>query len=235
MTIPHSKSRSFELFNAIAGRYDFINSVLSFGMHNGWRHKMCQKLPQLGQIEGLDLATGTGDVAIEMVNDPRVVSVTGLDMSEGMIAHGVEKLKDKGLTDKIELVHGDAQEIPFEDASFDSVTMSFGIRNVPDASKCLRDAFRVLKPGGRMIVMEFALPKNKLFRGLHLFYLRNMLPVVGKVLSGHDVAYRYLNETIEEFPYGDDFVNLMTKAGFKNAGFDALSFGIVNLYWGDKV
>ena len=235
MTIPHSKSKSFELFNAIAGRYDFINSVLSFGLHNGWRHKMCQKIPQLPEIRGLDLATGTGDVAIEMVKNPAVKKVVGLDMSKGMISKGVEKLASKGLTDRIELIHGDAQNIPFDKASFDLVTMSFGIRNVPDASQCLKDAFRVLKPGGRMIVMEFALPRNKLFRGLHLFYLRNLLPIVGRLLSGHDIAYRYLNETIEQFPYGDAFVGLMNDAGFKNSRFEALSFGIVNLYWGDKV
>lgn len=235
MTIPHSKSRSFELFNAIAGRYDFINSVLSFGLHNGWRHKMCQKIPKLSEVRGLDLATGTGDVAIEMVKNPAVKKVVGLDMSEGMISKGVEKLGIKGLTNRIELIHGDAQNIPFDQASFDVVTMSFGIRNVPDASQCLKDAFRVLKPGGRMIVMEFALPKNKLFRALHLFYLRNLLPIVGRLLSGHDIAYRYLNETIEQFPYGDAFVGLMEDAGFKNSRFEALSFGIVNLYWGDKV
>lgn len=185
-------------------------------------------------MRALDLATGTGDVAISLLKNTGVSQVQGLDMSEGMIAEGQVKLKDLQMDHQIQLHHGDAQAIPYPDDSFDVVTISFGIRNVADVSKCLREGQRVLRAGGRMLVLEFALPENKPFRGLHLWYLRNILPKLGKVLTGHDVAYKYLNETIEEFPYGQNFSRLMDEAGFSSTGYQSLSAGIVNLYWGDK-
>lgn len=234
MALPHSKSESFQLFNAIAKRYDFVNSVLSLGLHHSWRRSLCEKVPAGGKLRALDLATGTGDVAISLVKNTAVRDVQGIDMSEGMINEGRIKLKSLHLSDNIELSLGDAQAIPYDDASFDVATISFGIRNVANVPQCLSETLRVLKPGGRMLVLEFALPQNGAFRSLHLWYLRNVLPKLGKVLTGHDVAYKYLNETIEEFPYGENFSQLMTDAGFVNTGFQSLSAGIVNLYWGDK-
>lgn len=234
MTLSYSKTESFKLFNDIAGRYDLINSILSFGLHYGWRRLIRKTLPRREDIAVLDLATGTGDVAIELSKAKNVSKVDGLDMSIGMVEEGRKKLASKGLDNKIRLSVGDAQSLPFEDNSYDAVTISFGIRNIPDVPKCLKECRRVLKPGGRLIILEFALPSSKLVRAGHLFYLRNILPKIGKALSGNDVAYTYLNETIEEFPYGEAFTSLMRDSGLENNRYEELTGGIVNIYWGDK-
>jgi len=234
MTISHSKTESFELFNAIATRYDFINSVLSLGLHAGWRREIRARLPQRHDMKVLDLATGTADVALELIKNPRVKKVSGLDLSREMVRIGQQKVTARKLDHRIELGIGDAQDITHNDCEFDAVTISFGIRNVPDVEKCLRECYRVLKPEGRLLILEFSLPPSKLMRSLHLFYLRRILPKIGRLLSGHQVAYSYLNETIEEFPHSEAFVRLIEQAGFDEASFKRLSFGIVNLYWGDK-
>jgi demethylmenaquinone methyltransferase/2-methoxy-6-polyprenyl-1,4-benzoquinol methylase len=234
MTLPHAKSESYRIFDAIAGRYDIINTVLSGGLHRLWRRAIRRALPTRARMKILDLATGTADVALELVKHPEVEAVTGLDLSVGMISLGREKVAARGLGQRIQLEVGDAQRLPYAAESFDAVTMSFGIRNVPDVEACLREIHRVLKPGGRGLILEFALPSSAVIRAGHLFYLRRILPHIGRMLSGHATAYSYLNQTIEEFPYGSAFVTLMRKAGFKQAGFHSLSLGIVNLYWGDK-
>ncbi|MBC7530113.1 MAG: bifunctional demethylmenaquinone methyltransferase/2-methoxy-6-polyprenyl-1,4-benzoquinol methylase UbiE [Oligoflexus sp.] len=234
MTLPYAKSDSYKIFDSIAGRYDLINTVLSLGLHRIWRREMRRKLPVHSEQIVLDLATGTADVAIELVKDVRIDKVVGVDMSEGMIGIGRVKLRKMGLNNRIQLQVGDAQKLSYTANQFDAATMSFGIRNVPDVNACLSEIYRVLKPGGRGLILEFALPSSKVMRALHLFYLRKILPLVGRVLSGHGTAYTYLNQTIEEFPYGENFVALMRKAGFQNATHRSLTFGIVNLYWGDK-
>lgn len=235
MTLPYAKSDSYKIFDSIAGRYDVINTVLSGGLHRIWRKELRRKIPDRSEQIVLDLATGTADVAIELIKDPRVAKVVGVDLSEGMIAIGRSKLKKLGHDDRIQLHVGDAQNLSYTAAQFDAATMSFGIRNVPDVEACLREIHRVLKPGGRGLVLEFALPRPTVLRKLHLFYLRRILPVIGRAMSGHGTAYTYLNQTIEEFPYGEDFVVLMKRAGFTNAQHASLTFGIVNLYWGDKI
>lgn len=234
MTLPYAKGDSYKIFDSIAGRYDLINTVLSLGLHRIWRKELRRKLLKHSDQIILDLATGTADVAIELTKDARITKVVGVDMSEGMIAIGRSKLRKLGLDDQIHLQVGDAQKLTYTANQFDAATMSFGIRNVPDVSACLREIYRVLTPGGRGLILEFALPRSRILRGLHLFYLRKILPFVGRIMSGHGSAYTYLNQTIEDFPYGDDFVALMRDAGFQNAGHRSLTFGIVNLYWGDK-
>ncbi len=235
MSLPHAKSESYRIFDAIAGRYDLINSVLSFGLHRLWRRAIRRSLPSRPGLTVLDLATGTADVALELIRSPRVDRVTGLDMSQGMIALGRDKVQARGLSQKISLEVGDAQRLPYAAASFDAITMSFGIRNVPDVLACLKEMHRVLKPNGRTLILEFALPQSRIVRAGHLFYLRHVLPAIGRMLSGHATAYTYLNQTIEEFPYGQDFTALLQKAGFEKVQFKNLSFGIVNLYRGDKL
>ena len=234
MELSHSKSDSFKIFDNIAKKYDFINSVLSFGLHGVWRRKLSWMLPRVRDMKVLDLATGTADVAIELVNNENVVHVDGLDMSKGMVEVGRKKLQDLGLDSKIKLHIGDAQNIPFEDEQYNAVTMSFGIRNVPSPLKCLQDSFRVLKKDGRVLILEFGLPSSKIVRAGHLFYLRHILPIIGNRLSGSSFAYTYLNETIETFPYGDNFVEIMKEAGFSHTNYQKLLFGGVNLYWGIK-
>lgn len=235
MSLPYAKSDSYKIFDAIAGRYDVINTVLSGGLHRLWRKELRRKLPENTDQIILDLATGTADVAIELSKDSRVAKIVGVDLSEGMIAVGRHKLKKIGLDHLIQLHVGDAQKLTYTNDQFDAVTMSFGIRNVPDVSACLHEIHRVLKPSGRALILEFALPNSRLMRKLHLFYLRRILPIIGRAMSGHGTAYTYLNQTIEEFPYGEGFVDLMRKAGFANARHLPLTFGIVNLYWGDKL
>ena len=234
MTGLHSKAESFQIFDSIANRYDFINSVLSFGLHGRWRRALLAYLPKRTQLRALDLATGTGDVALMLIQSPAVESVDGVDMSEGMLAIGRNKIADRGLQHRITMRRGDAQKIDAIAESYDVVTISFGIRNVASVEACMRESLRVLRPGGRMLVLEFGLPEARWLRRLHLFYLRNVLPQIGRLISGHSYAYKYLNETIEEFPYGLKFVALLKKAGFADAGFKRLTFGSVHLYWGEK-
>lgn len=234
MELSHSKSDSFKIFDNIASKYDFINSVLSFGLHGVWRRRLAWMLPRTTNMKVLDLATGTADVAIELVNNENVTFVDGLDMSKGMVGVGREKLVELGLDDKIKLHIGDAQDIPFEDDQYNAVTMSFGIRNVSSPLKCLQEAHRVLKADGRVLVLEFGLPSSNIVKAGHLFYLRNILPIIGNRLSGSTFAYTYLNETIETFPYGDDFKAIMKEAGFKHSNYQKLLFGGVHLYWGIK-
>ncbi len=235
MALPYAKSESSRAFDAIARRYDLINTVLSGGLHRLWRKALRRELPHRSKQVVLDLATGTADVAIELSKDPKVSKIFGVDLSEGMLAVGRTKVAKLGLEGKIQLHTGDAQQLTYSGEQFDAVTMSFGIRNVPDVPQCLREIHRVLKPSGRALILEFGLPRSHLIRALHLFYLRHFLPRIGQALSGHGTAYSYLNQTIEQFPYGQDFVRLMKDAGFQRAGHRSLTFGIVNLYWGEKV
>lgn len=234
MAISSPKSESVELFNAIAPRYDFINSILSLGLHNGWRRQLLARLPQRHPIQVLDLATGTADVPLELVKSPRVQKVVGIDMSKKMVRIGRQKVAEKNLAHRVKLRVGDAQKIPFKDCRFDAVTMAFGIRNVADVSRCLFECYRVLKPEGRLLILEFSMPPSPTMRIAHLCYLRYMLPRIGQLLSGNELAYQYLNESIQDFPHGNGFIEHIEKAGFDEAGYKALSCGVVNLYWGDK-
>lgn len=234
MTLSTRKNESYKIFDEIAHTYDFLNHFLSFGIDLYWRKKFLKNLPEKDSITVLDLATGTGDVPIVLTTDSRVKKVTGIDRSKEMVARGNFKIIKKKLSQKVNLEIGDGVDIPFPDNSFDLVTISFGIRNFPDPQKSLKNIYRVLKPGGRVLIMEFALPKNWLVRKTYFFYFRNILPFLGNLLSGHKDAYSYLNKTVEDFPYGESFKDWMDKSGFSNTWFKNFTFGIVNLYKGDK-
>ncbi len=232
--ISERKKESYKIFNEIASTYDFLNHTLSFGIDIYWRNKLLKHLPQKESINALDLATGTGDVALTLVKDARVKKVTGLDLSKGMIDVGIEKVKQRKLDKKIFLMLGDGVTIPAADTSFDLTTISFGIRNFSDPQKSLFDIYRVLKNDGRLMVMEFAIPTNPLVRAIYFFYFRYLLPKIGNLVSKHKDAYTYLNKSVEDFPYGDEFLALMKNAGFKNLKKQSLTFGIAMLYIGDK-
>lgn len=234
MQIPLSKKDSFKIFDDIAIKYDSINTILSFGTHHIWRKKVRKNLPDMDSIKVLDLATGTGDVAFELLKHDKVNHVTGLDLSQEMLKVAVQKAKNKKVSDKVTFLNGNACQLPFAENSFEAATMAFGIRNVPDVNKCLSEIHRILKPGGKVLILEFSIPKNPVVRFLHLGYLRKILPFIGNLLSGHKFAYSYLNKTIETFPYRSDFVKKMNESGFKQAGYIDFTFGIVNLYWGLK-
>jgi demethylmenaquinone methyltransferase/2-methoxy-6-polyprenyl-1,4-benzoquinol methylase len=229
------KKESYKIFDEIARSYDFLNHFLSFGIDFYWRKKFLGALPNLKRIKALDLATGTGDVPVVLVKDNRVTKVIGIDRSKGMVEIGRKKIAEKKLSHKVSLEIGDGVEIPFEDQSFDLVTISFGIRNFSDHKKSMQNIFRVLKPGGKVLIMEFSLPKNRLVRSLYFFYFRNILPKIGNLLSGHGDAYTYLNKTVEDFPYGQEFAGHLTEAGFKNVSHKSYTFGISTLYQGEKL
>lgn len=231
-----NKSKTWLMFDRIASTYDPLNRVLSMGIDNSWRKKVGRYLPENPSIDLLDLATGTGDQLIALCRqDARIASAVGMDMSEGMLAIGREKLNKLTLKQPAELLTGDATEIPAEDNSFDAVTISFGIRNVEDVSRALKEMYRVLRPGGRALILEFALPSNALFRSLYLLYFRRILPWIGSKVSGDKQAYSYLNQSVEAFPYGDEFCQLMRDAGFQGVVANPLTLGVSMIYQGDKV
>lgn len=235
MTLTTRKNESYKIFDEIANTYDFLNHFLSFGIDLYWRKKFLKNLPGGGSLLALDLATGTGDVAILLAAEQRIKKITGIDRSKEMVALGNFKVIKKNLSHKINLDIGDGVEVPFPDNSFDLVTISFGIRNFSDPQKSLQNIYRVLKPGGRVLIMEFALPKNWLIRKTYFFYFRNILPFLGNLLSGHKDAYSYLNKTVEDFPHGENFMSWMINAGFAYTSFEKFTFGVVNLYRGDKI
>lgn len=228
------KKESYKIFDEIAKTYDFLNHFLSLGIDIYWRKKFIKDLPNIQNIKALDLATGTGDVPLVLIKDSKVDTVKGVDLSKEMMAIGKVKVANKGLSDKIDFQVGDGVSIPCNDTSFDLVTISFGIRNFSDPSKSLRDIMRVLKPGGRCMIMELSIPKSQIIKFIYITYFRKVLPFLGNLLSRHKDAYSYLNQTVEDFPYGQEFEDLMIDAGFKNTRRQTLTFGIATLYIGDK-
>ncbi len=228
------------MFDAISPRYDLLNRLLSFGLDVYWRRQLARFLPEnvAGTACGmslLDLATGTADVLLTLLkNNPRIRAGFGIDLADKMLDIGRRKVAREGFEGRISLQHGDARQIPYNDKTFDVVTMAFGIRNVEEPAVVLREMRRVLKPGGRALILEFSLPHNRILRAAHLFYLRSVVPAIGGLVSGHSEAYRYLNQTIERFPCGAAFCAIMQDAGFQNVNAHPLMGGIATIYVGEK-
>jgi demethylmenaquinone methyltransferase / 2-methoxy-6-polyprenyl-1,4-benzoquinol methylase len=229
-----SREHVAEMFDQIAHRYDLLNRLLSFGRDIAWRKQFVKQLPAANELRVLDLATGTADVLLTLGRDARIGSGAGLDMSTGMLRYAAQKLTSAGYAERFPLVLGDAGCLGIQSGQFDVVTISFGIRNVSRFEEALREMHRVLKPGGHALIMEFSIPANPYFRPLYLFYLRHILPRLGGLLSGDPYAYRYLNQTIETFPYGAAFCEIMKKTGFTEVESHPLTFGIATLYAGHK-
>ncbi len=225
----------YRMFDRIASRYDLVNRLLSFGQDIRWRKKLARLLPRKQSQSILDLATGTGDVLLSLVKYSKNIKFgIGLDMSAKMLAEARRKLPGSTIADNLSLVRADATSIPCCDNSFDVVTIAFGIRNVTDVKKSLSEMHRVLNESGKVLILEFSLPPNRLIRNLHLFYLRYLLPAIGGLISGDKAAYHYLNKTIESFPYGSDFLMLLDEAGFKFTKAHPLTFGVATIYEGEK-
>ncbi len=225
------------MFDRIAHRYDLLNRLLSFRQDVVWRNKLARFLPQRNNLAVLDVATGTGDVLISLLKKSpknKIAQSIGIDMSQKMLEFGREKLKRLKLDDKIELRHGNATDIQFDENTFDAATISFGIRNVNDLDLGIRNLYRVLKKEGRVLILEFSLPENIIMKKLYLFYFRKILPFIGGIISGDSYAYNYLNQSVESFPYGDDFCAVLERNGFKNVKYHTLTFGIASIYQGDK-
>ncbi len=229
-----SRENVHRMFDRIAPRYDLLNHLLSFNRDKVWRRRMATMLPVRPDLKLLDLATGTGDQLLALYDSGKIVSGVGIDPAEKMLAIGREKIARRSLGDKLSLVVGAGESIPCADKSFDVVTISFGIRNVTDVPTALREMHRVLKPDGRALILEFSLPKSRLIRAGYLFYFRHILPTLGGWISGDKEAYRYLNKTVESFPYGDQFAKLMREAGFDGVKATPLTFGVASIYCGDK-
>jgi demethylmenaquinone methyltransferase/2-methoxy-6-polyprenyl-1,4-benzoquinol methylase len=225
----------WKMFDRMAPRYDLINHLISFGRDRSWRQKVASLLPPYSHQRVLDLATGTADQLLFIFEKSRRVrSAVGIDLSRKMIEIGRRKIEMRGISGNISLIVGSAMDIPADDNQFDAVTVSFGIRNVTDVSGALLEMYRVLKPAGRLLVLESSLPQNRLMRGLCLFYLRHIMPRVGGLLFRDLNAFRYLNDTIETFPSGEAFCDMLKSAGFTALAVHPITFGVVTIYQGDK-
>lgn len=231
VTVPSVRPGSGEFFDAIAKRYDLLNRVLSMGIDRGWRRRTVRSLALRPGMRVLDLATGTGDLAIEIARSCKGVEVVGLDPSRGMLDIGREKVRARGLEDRVRLIEGDAQSLPFEAAEFDAITIAFGIRNVPDRALALREMARVGKPGARIGILELGEPRSGILGPLARFHIRVLVPRIGALLSGAR-EYRYLQASIAAFPAPDAFAATMRESGLADARADALTFGVCHLYSG---
>lgn len=227
------KEQIAAMFNSISGKYDFLNHFLSLGIDVLWRKRAVRLLKKHQPKLILDIATGTGDFAIEALSlNPE--KIIGVDISEGMLSVGREKLIKKNLTNKIELLSGDSEILPFDDNFFDAVIVSFGVRNFENLEKGLSDMLRVLKPGGKVVILEFSKPKSFPFKQIYQFYFQWILPKIGKLISKNHAAYTYLPDSVEAFPDGDDFLNILNKIGFQKNQCTPLTLGISSIYSGSK-
>lgn len=223
------------MFDAIAGRYDLLNTVLSGGLDRYWRRRALASLQLTGRERLLDVCAGTADVAIGAARRTRgAARVVGVDFSGSMLAHGLTKVRAAGLSARVQLVRGDAMALPVADASVDAATIAFGIRNVQHPDAAARELMRVLKPGGRLAILEFGTPSNPIFAPIYEWYSRNVLPRIGRAVSRHDAAYTYLPESIGAFAYGAQFAQLLRAAGFSQVVARPMMFGAVYLYTGAK-
>jgi demethylmenaquinone methyltransferase/2-methoxy-6-polyprenyl-1,4-benzoquinol methylase len=223
-----------EMFDSIAGRYDFLNHFLSAGIDKGWRKKGIKELQSIHPKTILDVATGTGDLAITANTILHPDKITGIDISQGMLELGRKKIKALNLDDKIELAQGDSETINYRDSSFDAIIVAFGVRNFENLEKGLSEMFRVLKPGGKVSIIECTVPKNFLLRGLYKFYMFTIVPAFGKLFASNGKAYKYLNNSVQAFPNRQAFLSIMNKAGFKNVYYKSLSLGVCCIYCGSK-
>lgn len=218
-----------EMFNDISGRYDLLNHLLSFGVDRRWRRRLIRRLNSDTEMALLDVATGTGDLAIAAALRTRA-TITATDIAEKMMDAGRRKVERKGLSERITFQRAEAEELPFPDDSFDAAMVAFGVRNFWDLEKGLSEIRRVLKSGGKLLVLEFSMPRNRLVRLIYRTYFGKVLPLIGRLISKHPDAYNYLPDSVQQFPYGDALVGLLKTAGFVNADYQSLSGGIAMLY-----
>jgi len=223
------KEQVAEMFDNISHRYDFLNHFLSLGIDKLWRKKAVKILSAIQPKVILDVATGTGDFAIESLS-LKPTEVVGIDISQGMLDKGIVKVKKNGQEDIIELKYGDSEDIPFEDSYFDAITVAFGVRNFENLEKGLTEMKRVLKTGGMVVVLEFSKPKAFPIKQIYNIYFHKVLPGIGKLVSKDASAYTYLPESVEAFPEGKEFEDILKKVGFQYKSTHPLFFGISSIY-----
>lgn len=227
------KEQMARMFNNISHRYDFLNHLLSLGIDKIWRKIAISFLKPLNPQFILDVATGTGDFAIQaMALNPQ--KVIGIDISEGMLSMGRKKIENLKLSQKVELCAGDSENLQFGENTFDAVTVGFGVRNFENLEKGLSEILRVMKPGAMLVVLEFSKPRKFPMRQMYNFYFKNILPALGRLISNDKSAYTYLPESVEAFPDGTDFENILKKVGFKETACKPLTFGISSIYTARK-
>ena len=227
------KEQVTQMFDTISENYDGLNRVISFGIDIRWRKKVLALVAAKNPDTILDIATGTGDLAILMAKTS-ARTIIGLDLSAGMLEVGKKKISEKHLTDKIEMVLGDSENIPYNDNHFDAITVSFGIRNFETLEKGLSEILRVLKPNGIFVILETSVPEKTPYKQGYAFYTKNILPLIGKIFSKDDVAYGYLSESASVFPYGEKLNNILKKIGFIEVTANPQTFGVATIYTASK-
>ena len=228
------KEQVADMFDNIAYRYDFLNRFLSVGIDIQWRKKAIHQLKEKKPKYILDVATGTADVAIMTARILQPDKIVGIDISDGMLNFGRKKVKAAGLENLVELLNGDSETIKFDDDSFDAVTVAFGVRNFQQLEKGLSEIRRVLKPGGKLVVLEFSKPKAPVIKQVYNVYMNIVAPGIGKLFSKNRNAYKYLDESIKKFPEGKNFTTILDQLGYTNTYCKPLSFGICSIYCGEK-
>ena len=227
------KEQVTKMFDTISKNYDGLNRVISFGIDIKWRKKVVEILKKEQPQSILDIATGTGDLAIALVKTG-AKKIVGLDISPGMLAVGKEKVTDKKLDSTIEMVVGDSEKLTFEDNSFDAVTVSFGVRNFETLNTGMAEILRVLKPNGTLVVLETSVPTKTPYKQGYNFYTKNILPLIGKLFSKDDSAYGYLSESASVFPHGENFNNILREIGFIDVTNKPQTFGVASIYVAKK-
>ena len=227
------KEQVTKMFDTISGEYDGLNRVISFGIDVKWRKKVVNIVKESSPNTILDIATGTGDLAIALAST-NANKIIGLDISSGMLEVGKQKVTKKGLENRIEMVWGDSENMPFEDNAFDAITVAFGIRNFETLENGLKEILRVLKPGGRFVILETSVPTKTPYRQGYGFYTKYILPIIGRVFSKDKSAYRYLSESASVFPHGEALNNILRKIGFINVEDFPQTFGVATIYVSSK-
>jgi demethylmenaquinone methyltransferase/2-methoxy-6-polyprenyl-1,4-benzoquinol methylase len=227
------KEQVESMFDSISGKYDLLNHLLSFGIDRGWRKKLVNITSKESPVSILDIASGTADLAIAL-RKTGAKKIIGTDISAGMLAIGLKKIEKLGVANHIRLKQADAENLPFEALSFDAVTAAFGVRNFENLEKGLAEMYRVLKPGGTLAILEFSQPENLVFRSLYFFYFKNILPLIGRMISREQNAYSYLPQSVAAFPHGNAFLEKLRQVGFGQTNQKKLTFGIASIYIAKK-
>ena len=227
------KEQVTKMFDTISGKYDGLNRVISFGIDIKWRNKVVKIVKETNPDTILDIATGTGDLAINLAKT-KASKIVGLDISSGMLDIGKQKIIKKGLDSKIEMVLGDSENMPFKDNSFDAITVAFGVRNFETLENGLKEIYRVLKPNGTFVILETSNPTKTPFKQGYKFYTKNILPLIGRAFSKDKSAYNYLSESASVFPYGEDLNNILREIGFINVEDLPQTLGVATIYKSSK-
>ena len=223
-----------DIFSSVTNKYDFLNRFLSLRQDLSWRYKAVKQMRFFKSYKLLDIATGTGDLAIDAVNNHPKIQAVGLDFVQDMVDYGNLKIKDQNLKDRVSLRWGDATNIGYEDNSFDVSAMAFGIRNIPDKIKALTEMKRVVLPEGQILILELTTPNSGIFRDIYSFYLIGLLPKIARLFTSNPAAYEYLADSIINFPTRSEFISLLSSIGLKNIRTISLSWGICTLYIANK-